>query len=44
MECQEVESLAMEAEDVNEFVLLLVNLCQAAVNEEDLGVYVYCDD
>lgn len=44
MECREVEDLNMEPEDLVEYVMLLVNLCQAAANEEDLGIYVYADD
>lgn len=44
MECGEVEELDMESDDLIEFVMVLANLCQAAVNEEDLGIYVYSDD
>lgn len=42
-ECAEIETMGADTDDLSEFVYLLVNLCQAAVNEEDLGVYVYAD-
>lgn len=42
-ECAEIETMGADTDDLSEFVFLLVNLCQAAVNEDDLGVYVYAD-
>lgn len=42
-ECAEIEAMDASPDDLNEFVFLLVNLCQAAVNEDDLGIYVYTD-
>ncbi|MEX2490067.1 MAG: hypothetical protein WD356_11150 [Pseudomonadales bacterium] len=42
-ECAEIEAMDTSRDDLNEFVFLLVNLCQAAVNEDDLGIYVYAD-
>lgn len=42
-ESREVEAIEMDTDDLLEYVYLLVNLCQAAANEDELGVYVYSD-
>ncbi len=44
LECEEVESLDPETNDLYEFLYQLASFCYSANNEEDLGVYVYSDD
>jgi hypothetical protein len=40
-ECEQLEALEPELDDLHEFMYQLVSFCQAACNEADLGVFVY---
>lgn len=44
IDCEEVESLDLEAVDLHEFMYHLVDFCRAAEAGDDLGVFVYGDD
>jgi hypothetical protein len=41
-ECEEIEALDLDANDLLDFIFLLVHFCQTACND-DLGVYIYSD-
>ena len=42
LECEEIEALNLETNDLLDFMFLLVHFCQTACND-DLGVYIYSD-
>lgn len=42
-ECQDIEALGLEVDDLLDFIFLLVHFCQTARND-DLGVYIYSDN
>ena len=42
MECEDIEVLRLETDDLLDFMFLLVHFCQTACND-DLGVYIYSD-
>lgn len=41
MDCEEVESLEADLDDVHEFMYQLVHFCRVACDDEDLSVFVY---
>ena len=41
IECEPIEALELDADDLNEFLFQLVHFCQTAYQGEDLGVYIY---
>jgi hypothetical protein len=41
VQCEPIEELELDADDLNEFLFQLVHFCQTARQGEDLGVYVY---
>jgi hypothetical protein len=42
IECEAVEELELDTEDLNDFLFQLVHFCQTA-KQGDLGVYIYSD-
>ena len=42
IECEAVEELELDSEDLNDFLFQLVHFCQTA-KQGDLGVYIYSD-
>ena len=42
IECEVVEELELDSEDLNDFLFQLVHFCQTA-KQGDLGVYIYSD-
>ena len=43
LQCEEIEALDLETNDLHDFMFQLVHFCQIAYND-DLGVYIYSDD
>ncbi len=43
IECEPVEALELDSEDLNDFLFQLVHFCQTARQGEELGVYIYSD-
>lgn len=43
IECEEIEQLDLQENDLSEFMFQFVHFCQIAVND-DLQVYLYSDD
>lgn len=43
LECEPIEELGLDQEDLNEFLFQLVHFCQTAKQEEELSVYIYSD-
>ena len=43
MQCEEIEALDLESNDLHDFMFQLVHFCQIAFND-DLGLYIYSDD
>jgi hypothetical protein len=43
MECEEIEALDLDANDLHDFMFQLVHFAQIAFND-DLSVYIYSDD
>lgn len=43
IECEPVEALELDREDLNEFLFQLVHFCQTARQDGGLGVYIYSD-
>ena len=43
IECEAVEELELDSEDLNDFLFQLVHFCQTAKQGEELGVYIYSD-
>ena len=41
IQCEPIEELELDADDLNEFLFQLVHFCQTAIQGEDLGVYIY---
>lgn len=43
LECEPVEELDLDSEDLIDFLFQLVHFCKTAIQGEDLGVYLYSD-
>ncbi len=43
VDCVAVEELALDSEDLSDFLFQLVHFCQTARQDEELGVYIYAD-
>ena len=41
IECEPIEKLELDADDLNEFLFQLVHFCQTVCQGEDLGLYIY---
>jgi len=41
VECEAIEKLELDTDDLNEFLFQLVHFCQTAYQGEDLGVYIH---
>ena len=43
IECEEIEQLDLESNDLHDFLFQLIHFCQTATND-NLGIYIYSDD
>jgi len=43
VECEAIEDLELDSEDLNDFLFQLVHFCQTARQDGELGVYIYSD-
>lgn len=43
IECEPIEELELDSEDLSEFLFQLVHFCQTARQGEELGIYIYSD-
>ena len=43
VECEAIEELELDSEDLSDFLFQLVHFCKTASQEEDLHVYLYAE-